>query len=200
MLGLSLSLGACGVSTSGSPRAISKSLVPSAAVTTTTVSSSCEIPVVIVLLDSATNAPAPVARCVPQQLDNLHTVLTDLLAGPGRDELESKDTAIPQSTRLLAVYPNPVGTPAVVPTTPVTVNLSLEFSDVTGLSQVLAIEQVVLTVACDLSPSAPTAIRVLFQIDGTPFDVPILDGGLVNRAVTAADYLPPNGTLDCSTS
>lgn len=195
---LAIVLAACGISTSGSPRAISKSLVPSPPppAATTTVPSD-DIQVTIVLLNSATNAPVPVARYVPQQQDNLHTLVSDLLLGPQQgDVVHGLFSAIPVGTKLIGVSPNPAGTPGVVPSLPVTVNLSVAFSDVSGLSQVLAIEQVVFTVECDLTP----ATRVLFEVEGVPQDVPVLGGGLVARAVSATDYLAPGSTLSCNTS
>ena len=196
-LALTSVLAACGVSTSGSPRAISRSLVPSSpppAVTTTVPSD--DIQVTIVLLNAASNSTVPVARYVPQQLDNLHTVVSDLLLGPAEgDVVHGLFSAIPAGTKLIGISPDPAGTPGLEPSMPVTVNLTLDFSDVSGLSQVLAIEQVVFTVECDLTSTT----RVLFEIEGVPQDVPVLGGGLVDRAVSATDYLAPGATLDCST-
>ena len=193
-LGLAIALAACGVPTSDSPRALSQSdlPVPPAAATTTTAPPADEVAVTIVLLDSATNAPTPVLRYAPQQSDRLQTVLNDLLLGPAPgSETLHLTSAIPSSTRLIGVSPNPLGTPGVAPSGPVTVNLSADFIEINGPSQVLAVEQVVFTVACDLTPTT----RVLFEVDGVPQDVPIANGTSVNRPVAAADY----GPLSCTT-
>ena len=195
---LALALAACGVPVSGSPRAISKSDLPAApaAATTTTAPPADEVAVIIVLLDSATNAPSPVLRYAPQQSDRLQTVLTDLLLGPAPgSETLHLTSAIPSSTRLIGVSPNPLGTPGIAPSGPVTVNLSADFIAINGPSQVLAVEQVVFTVACDLTPVAPPTTRVFFEVDGVAQDVPIANGTSVSRPVTAADY----GPLSCTT-
>lgn len=190
---LALALAACGAPISGSPRAISRADLPAppAPATTTTTPPTDYVALTIVLLDSATNAPTPVLRYAPQQSDRLATVLADLLAGPtpGIETLHLY-SAIPPSTRLIGVSPNPLGTPGVAPTGPVTVNLSTDFVQINGLSQVLAVEQVVFTVACDLTPTAPASTRVSFEVDGAPKDVPVANGTSVSRPVTTADYSP----------
>ena len=195
---LALALCACGVPISGSPRAISKSKVPRPpAAGTTTTAPADYVSVTIMLLHAGTNAPAPVLRFTPQQSDRLQTALTDLMQGPESGELlDGKTTAIPPSTRLIGVSPNPVVTPGVSPGSPVIVNLSSEFATINGLDQVLAVEQVVFTVSCDLTQTT----RVLFEVEGFAQSVPILNGGLVNRAVTAADYEPTGETLDCTSA
>jgi spore germination protein GerM len=132
---------------------------------------------------------------VPQKSDDLATILTDLLDGPQPGELlKGLTTAIPSSTALVGVTPNPAGTPAVVPNVPVTINLSEEFLEVGGAEQVAAIEQMVFTVACDLAAS----VRVLFEVGGSLQAVPILGGGLFTGAVTASDYLATGTTLSCT--
>jgi spore germination protein GerM len=194
---LAVALCACGVPTSGAPRAISKNQVPTppAAVATTTTPPADDIAVTIVLLDSTTNDYRPVSRYAPQELDRLATVLSDLLVGPQPGEvLHGLTTAIPPTTKLIGVSPNPAGTPGVVPSAPVTVNLSADFLEINGLSQVLAVEQVVFTVDCDLSSTT----RVAFEVAGSTTPVPIANGTSVIRPVTSADYLPTGGTLDCT--
>ena len=195
---LAVALCGCGVPTSGAPRAISKNQVPTppASAPTTTTPPADDIAVTIVLLDSTTNGYHPVTRYAPQELDRLASVLTDLLVGPQPGEvLHGLTTAIPATTKLIGVSPNPAGTPGVVPSEPVTVNLSADFLEINGLSQVLAVEQVVFTVACDLTPVAPPTTRVFFEVDGVAQDVPIANGTSVSRPVTAADY----GPLSCTT-
>ena len=195
---LAVALCGCGVPTSGAPRAISKNQVPTppASAPTTTTPPADDIAVTIVLLDSTTNGYHPVIRYAPQELDRLASVLTDLLVGPQPGEvLHGLTTAIPATTKLIGVSPNPAGTPGVVPSEPVTVNLSADFLEINGLSQVLAVEQVVFTVDCDLSATT----RVVFEVAGNVTPVPIANGTSVSRPVTAADYLPAGGTLDCAT-
>jgi spore germination protein GerM len=189
-IALALTLCACGVPITGA-RAISKSQVPSAPppVPTTTQPPSDYTQVTIVLLTAANNVPHPVIRYTPQESDRLFTVLSDLLAGPSAGEtLDGLTTAIPDATKLIGVSPNPLA-PAIVPSGPVTVNLSADFLDITGLDQVLAVEQVVFTVGCSLTPTT----RVVFEVQGVPQDVPIGNGTSVSRAVDSSDY----GSVSC---
>jgi spore germination protein GerM len=188
---VALTLCACGVPTSGA-RAIAKSQVPSAPppVPTTTQPPRDFTQLTIVLLNAANNVAHPVIRYTPQESDRLSTVLSDLLAGPSPGEtLDGLTTAIPETTRLIGVSPNPLA-PAIVPSGPVTVNLSADFLDITGLDQVLAVEQVVFTIGCVLTPTT----RVVFEVQGVPQDVPIGTGQAVSRAVDSSDY----GTLSCA--
>jgi hypothetical protein len=195
---LAILLCACGVPTSGA-RAIKVQVPapPAPASTTTPQQTSDEIPVTIVLL-SGTN-PHPVTRYSPQQLDRLATVVSDLLIGPQPgDLLSGLTTAIPSTTKLIGVSPNPSGTPGefVPASNAVTVNLSSDFLETNGPSQVFAVEQVVFTIACDLTTSVAT--RVAFEIEGVPQDVPIANGTSVTRPVSASDYLPAGATLSCT--
>jgi spore germination protein GerM len=64
------------------------------------------------------------------------------------------------------------------------VDVSAELVQVRGEQQLLAIAQIVLTLA-----STKTVVSVRFDLDGSPIQVPISDGSLVERPVTAADYL-----------
>lgn len=188
---IACTLCACGVPTSGA-RTISKSQVPSAPtpVPTTTPPPLDYTPVTIVLLNGANNVPHPATRYTPQESDRLFTVLSDLLKGPSAVEtLDGLTTAIPDATTLIGVSPNP-SAPAIVPSSPVTVNLSADFLDITGLDQVLAVEQVVFTVGCALTPTT----RVIFEVQGVPQDVPIGNGTSVSRAVDSTDY----GAFSCS--
>jgi hypothetical protein len=197
-LALALVLCGCGVPTSGA-RAIKVQVPtpPTAVSTTAPLQPSDEIQVTIVLLSGT--VPHPVTRYSPQQLDRLATVLSDLLIGPQPGDIQSGlSTAIPSATKLIGVSPNPSGTPGeFVPTSnAVTVNLSSDFLETIGPSQVLAVEQVVFTIACDLTTSVAT--RVAFEVEGVPQDVPIANGTSVAGPVSASDYLPPGATLSCS--
>jgi hypothetical protein len=194
---LAIALAACGVPTSGAPRAIGKSALPIPPPSTTTTAPIDGVQVTIVLLSAATSAPTPVHRVVALKDDNLRSVLSDLLSGPQPGEtLQGLTTAIPTSTQLFGVDPNPLGTPGKTPSTPIVINLSTDFLEINGPNVVLAIEQVVFTVACDLSATA----RVSFEVDGDPQDVPIAIGTSVSRPVTAADYLATGTGLDCNVS
>ncbi len=128
---LAIVLAACGVSTSGSPQAISKSLVPSPPPPAATDhrAERRRSQVTIVLLNAATNAPVPVARYVPQPQDNLHDhrVPTSSWVPNRARSTEASGSAIPAGTKLIGVSPNPAGTPGVEPSLPVTVNLSVDF-------------------------------------------------------------------------
>ena len=196
-IALAVGLCGCGVPTSGPAHAISKTHLPAppAPVTTTTPPNSDDVEVTIVLLDAVSDTPAPVHRFVALKDDNLRTVLSDLLSGPQPGEtLQGLTSAIPATTVLIGVSPNPLGTPGVAPSAPVIVNLSSDFIEVNGPDVVLAVEQVVFTVACDLTPSA----RILFEVEGAPRDVPIANGTSISQPVTSADYLAAGTTLDCA--
>jgi len=185
--GLALALAACGVPVSGSPRALSKADVPPPVGNpSTTIAPADDVPLTIVLV-SPTGAPLPRSRYVPQQQDRLSAALADLLGGPDPQEIAlGISSAIPGPTTLQRVAPNPASG-AVPPANPVVVNLSADFLDAVGINQVLAAEQVVLTVACYLGP--PYATRVLFEVEGNPLSVPIGNGSTVVRPVTASDYV-----------
>jgi Sporulation and spore germination len=185
-LALALALGACGVPISGSPRAISRNQVPTPPPpSTTTTAGADEIPVTIVLVNATTSLAAVATRYAPQQSDHLSTALSDLLAWTPTGNEQGLTSAIPAATRLVGVSPN--ANLGETPTTVVTVNLSLDFLAINGLSQVLAVEQVVFTVACALVPTT----RVLFEVDGVAQPVPIGSGISVSRPVSATDYPSP---------
>lgn len=194
-IGLALVVAACGVPVSGSPRALSKNDIPTAPApspsTPTTVPD--EVPLVVVLID-ASGSYVPAFRAASQQQDKLSTALSDLLGGPAGKEIPAGwTTAVPNTTSLLDVSPNlPAGD---VPPNPVQVNLSEDFLEASGIDQVLAAGQVVLTIACYLG----SATRVNFFIDGSSQPVPIGTGATPSppRAVSASDYL--NGAaLNCT--
>jgi spore germination protein GerM len=194
---LAIGLGGCGVPTSGSPRAISLSNLPVAPASTTTVPNSDDVRVTIVLLSASTSAPTPVYRFVALKDDNLRTLLSALVSGPSAGETElGLTTAIPSTIQLFNVIPNPPGTPGVAPSNPVIVNLSTGFLAINGPPVVLAVEQIVFTVGCDLTPTT----RVLFEVDGDPIDVPIAAGTSVSAPVTSVDYLATGETLNCTVS
>ena len=179
---LALVLCACGVPISGSPRSLGKGDVPRLAPTSTTTSSpTANLPFTVVWLDGSNN-PAPQILYAPSQSDRLANALDTLLDGPKNNQF----TTIPPQTRLNQVTPNPSLVSAAAPDNPVVVNISSEFTESGGNDQVLAVEQVVFTIACNLTPAA--RVSVLFEVDGTPLSVPLLSGSPVARPVTPADY------------
>ncbi len=181
----------CGVPTSGSPSALDKSDVPQLPPTTTT-TPSANLPFTVVWLNGS-NAPSPQVLYAPRQSDRLANALVTLLAGPTPPSQFS--TAIPAVTTLIGVSPNSNGLPAAAPDQPVVVNVSLEFTASSGVDEVLAVEQVVLTIACNLTPAAH--VSVSFEVDGSPLPVPISSGSPVSRPVTPADYIAQFSASDC---
>ncbi|MGH9007212.1 MAG: GerMN domain-containing protein [Acidimicrobiales bacterium] len=188
---LALALAACGVPTSSGAKALSQGdLPPSPAQTPTTVPQTGLIGVPIVLLDAATNpaTAVPELRYTPQQSYRLSAPLRFLLQGPaGLEPAHGLFSAIPPTTKLIGVSPNPVVTSSGAPASLVTVNLSPDFLETSGSNQVLAAEQVVFTVACNLSLTT----RVSFQVAGVPQGVPVANGTFVRSPVSAADYGSP---------
>ena len=181
-----LALSACGVPVTGSARALSRGdLPPAQAASTTTTAPADDLALTIMLLDP-NQQPTPVTRYAPQQQDRLSTALDDLFAGPGSSDLtRGLTTAIPDTTQLLRVSPDPPANAGPPANGPVTVDLSGNFLIITGLTQLLAVEQVVLTVACYLGETTPVA----FEVEGSPLSVPTGSGTSVTRPVLATDYL-----------
>ncbi|MGH9044331.1 MAG: GerMN domain-containing protein, partial [Acidimicrobiales bacterium] len=152
---------ACGVPISGSPQALGNDVVPRPpTVGSTLPPQSDDLSLTIVLLKG--DVPTPVNRFTPAHLDRLDTVLNDLLAGPAPSEQLRGYTTALAGTQLISVTPNPfVNTNQAIPGS-VTVNLSPDFLAISGIDQVLAVTQVVFTVACNL----PAATKVAFQVAG----------------------------------
>jgi spore germination protein GerM len=179
---MAAALAACGVPISAGPRVLSRTQVQIAPPQTTVPVIPNPAFVTIFLLDGSTNLATPVTRAVPKGSNQLSTILNDLLLGPVPSSDHGLTTAIPSGTKLQSVVPDPP--PNANPTVPVIVNFSVEFSLTSATSQVLAVQQVVFTIACDLT----TTTRVLFEIEGQPSAVAIGSGAEVSRPVTAADY------------
>jgi hypothetical protein len=205
---LALSAGAlagCGVAVSSGPVALPKSQVPNGLLSPNSPpapahDSATSVPVQVYLLGPADDVEA-VQRSVPKptQILNvpaqLKVVLDRLLAGPTPDEAaQGYSTAIPAQTAVLSTSVAS-GNNGVV----VTVNFNDVFGLVSGSAQVLAGEQVVLTVVGQI-PGYTTG--VLFQIDGVPTDIPVprANGALVPGPVTVLDYLPPTPTPSTTTT
>jgi spore germination protein GerM len=174
---------ACGVPTQGSPRSLGKGDVPKLPPTSTTTSRpSANLPFTVVWLNGS-NDPSPQVFYAASQADRLSNALDTLLNGPTGSQFF---TAIPSSTTLHSVTPNPVDIPTAAPNEPIVVNLSDEFIESSGLDEVLAVEQVVFTIACNLTPA--THVSISFEVEGAPLQVPVLSGSPVSRPVTPADY------------
>jgi hypothetical protein len=193
-LAIALTLGACGISTTGGPKAIPKGQLPNVPAdvsTTTTPPNSDFLSATIVLLEALSNLPVAVSRAVPAQSDQLATVLADLLLGPqGKEQSQGFYSAIPTTTRLRSVSPGNL-LPNSTPSGPITVDLSLQF--VESSDPELEVQQVVATVSCFFSPTVP--VRVLFKVDGEPQAVQVASGIAVTRPVTINDYgTAPNCT------
>ncbi len=174
---------ACGVPTSGSPRALGQNDVPQLAPTTTTAPAALsDLPFTVVWLTSS-NATAALVRYAPEQANRLANALNVLLEGPPAAYF----TAIPIATRLNGVTPNAAVGQASVQSEPITVDLSNSFQESSGLDELLAVEQVVFTIACNL-PQAVPHLLISFEVDGNPLQVPVLNNTTVARPVTPADY------------
>jgi spore germination protein GerM len=177
-----VALSACGVPIGGAPTVIANSQVNPSALGPPPTTPQQGTPTYIYLV-AQSGTPTPVIRLVPPQLcTNYEELLSRLAAGPDPDEEDDGVySAIPAGTEVLSVTPHNVGTK---PTSgPITVDFSDSFGDVGGSEQVLAVEQIVHTIAV-LNAQA----QVLFEIEGQPIEVPVGTGAQVPRAVSTADY------------
>ncbi len=117
----------------------------------------------------------PVAREVAVDGD-LDELLAAVLAGPTAAEADDGlTTAIPEPTAAIDVRRDG---------STVSVDLTGDLTSVGGLEEVLAVGQIVLTLA-----DSSDAAAVVFAIDGQPTVVPAGDGALTERPVTPDDYL-----------
>ncbi len=108
---------------------------------------------------------------------SLETALDLLLAGPVKEELDAGvRTAITPGTRLHSARLD--GSTAVV-------DLTAAFVDVGGEEQILAVAQVVLT-----ATAVAGVEQVRVALDGNDVEIPLFDGTLAQRPLTAADYTP----------
>jgi spore germination protein GerM len=179
-------LASCGVPATPSPQAIAKSqvpfhlLAPEPPTTTTTQPTTNLVPVKIYLINSA-QAPAPVERDVlyPAPLD---VVLSDLLAGPTNAEsARGYSTALSVQTRIRSATTSPGVA---------TVNFNTAFGQISGSAQVLAVAQVVFTVAS----LEGVATGVVFEIDGKRVQVPIATGAQVSGPVYVWEVISQPGS------
>lgn len=178
-----LVLAGCGVPTGGAPHVIGHNQVPGGLLSPeritvpTTTPPQNDVPVNIYLLDTSAGLHS-VGREVPFPA-GLARVLAALMAGPTEGEiLRGLGTAIPPGTRVLS---------AELHDGVATVNLSAPFGQTSGVAQVQAVSQVVLTVAADTT----TSTGVAFEVDGKPIEVPLGSGQQVPGPVYALSYVPP---------
>lgn len=167
---------ACGVPTDDEPRALAEDEIPGGPIasetTTTTVVGSPGLPTELWFVRDQEDLQASVAN-LPSRRPA--TVLEALVATvPEELESEGLTTAIPPGTSVL-------GAETVDGT--LTVDLSEEFSTVSGDAQILAVAQIVLT-ATDLAGVQ----RVAFAVEGEPRTVTDATGAEQDGPVTAADY------------
>ncbi len=182
LLPAAILLGACGIPTDSAPQKLSRSsvpfglLAPSAPITTaTTLPSTLEVPVQIFLV-APDGHLAAVTRDVPFPAP-LSAVLSALVAGPTAPEAASGlETAIPSHADVLSA--NISGGIA-------TINLSSDFSQLVGPTQIQAVAQLVFT-----ATALPAVHGVSFELQGQKIEVPTGSGaevpGPVDRTAFAA--------------
>jgi len=119
---------------------------------------------------------APVTRLVSADLPAVEASMRALLLGPGPEErAEGFGTDIPPATQLIGVE---------VQEGTAEVNLSTEFqSPAEPLDVLLRVGQVVWTLVADQE-----VVSVRFMVEGVPIAVPVDDGTIADRPVSAGDY------------
>jgi hypothetical protein len=140
-----------------------------------------QVPVEVYFVDATQQHMTPALRSVPPTATvttELVSVLHALLAGPTPVEIEQgTQTAITAGIHLLD---------ASVAGKLATVDFSQAFGDISGTQEVLAVAQVVYTVADKLG----TGIAVQFEIGGVPVQVPSATGAQQQGPVVLLDYYP----------
>lgn len=186
-------VGGCGVTTDGGPHAISKSQVPfhlldpAAPTTTTTTPSVVTVPVTVYFVGPSQQYLVPAQRSVATSA-TLTTVLEALLAGPTPVEAgKGIKTAFGSGVKLLKAKVTPDVDPDVA-----TVDFNQAFGQISGTQLVLAVAQVVYTVAAEIDQD----IGVQFEIAGQPKEVPTATGAQVPGPVHLLQYvtLTPRAT------
>lgn len=169
-------LAGCGVPIQNGPQAISVSphLLSGPPQTTTTTTEPLYADAVTVFF-TRTGKVAPVQREVPAPV-TLQGILQLLVAGPTTLEATNGyQSAFNRTVRVL-------GADAVA--TRATVDFNRAFGLISGVQEVLAVAQVVLTITTD----EPAITEVAFQIEGQPAEVPSATGALEPSPVTRAQY------------
>jgi hypothetical protein len=187
----------CGVPTSGGPKALPRDQVPfqlldpTIPTTTSTTSTPGTAPITVYFVDASQQYLTPAQRNVGPSTATLTTVLRVLLKGPTPLEAEQGTvTAITNDVRLLhSSYADGVAT----------VDLNQAFGEISGSSLILAVAQVVYTVANDLRR---LTVGVQFELDGVPLQVPSDTGAQQTGVVRVNDYLsltPQNASSTTTT-
>lgn len=116
-------------------------------------------------------ALSPVAR---EPADGTEATLRLLLDGPTLpEERDGVRSAIPPNTEVLGL--EEVGGVTVV-------DLSAAFANIGGSDEILAVGQIVVTLASE------GAAQVGFELEGSPVAIPLPSGALTTEPVTLADY------------
>lgn len=168
---MAAALAACGFSSDSGPRPIDLDQVPEAS---TTVAAAAGPEVELWFVDGAALVPL---RAVVR--DRAPGTVVEALIGRGVDFGEGLRSAIPPATVVLG---------AVIEDGVATVDLSSAFTLVGGGEEILAVGQIVLTLA---SLEGVEGVRLL--IDGTPVNAPVGEGELVDRPLTSEDFTVVRG-------
>ncbi len=175
----------CGVPTGGTPRAIPKSQVPFPLLdpqvpTTPPSTAPTGEPVKVYFLNGTETYVTPRTRLVGPKA-TLTTILGELLRGPYTNEIvdDGVRTAITSGVQLLRT--------AVIDDKDVTVDFNQAFGEISGTQQILAVAQVVYTIAARFP--IPAAVEVQFELNGTAIEVPNANGAEVQGPVTTQDYV-----------
>ena len=176
----SLALAACGVPTDRRPVDLARADVPygliePATTSTTALGPKAPVALIQVFLVSG-NRLVPVGRTIPSPA-TLQGAIGSLLAGPtAKDAGAGLRSAINEQTALLG---------ARLDKGRAVIDLSQEFANVGGPSQILAVAQLVFT-----ATGLPDVGSVSFELDDHPVAVPAADGTLEQAPVTRADFAP----------
>ena len=178
-------LAGCGIPTESAARSISHSQVPyhllsptAPTVTTPTLNSFVTINVYFTVTNkSVVKEP----RFIPPPAASLTAVIDALLKGPKLSELQTGvQTSLDSGVKLLSAH---------VADGIAKVNFNPAFADISGYQQVLAVAQVVWTVATWPGGALHgTGIGVEFEIGGFEIQVPLSTGRLVTGPVHLKQY------------
>jgi Sporulation and spore germination len=176
---VALAAAGCSIPTQGAPSAIPPSRVPFGLLakhppTTTTIPTPVYVPVKVFFF-GPNNQLQPVQRNVSTPAP-LTAILAALLAGPSKSEAPQLTTAIPNDVRVIS---------ASLGASVVTVNMNAAFGAITGNNALLAVAQVVYTVAAAYGSN----IGVLFEIQGQHTSVPVANGSLARGPVYLLQFL-----------
>lgn len=181
IVGLALMAAACGVPEDDAPRAVAVNEIPEALSASATTTSTPVDGVDANLYFIALSDGEPELRVQRSKVDNLQieTVLRALVNAVPENDLTS---SIPPDLRILGTS---------IDNDVLTIDLSAEFSDVSGAPRTQAVAQLVLT-ATDL----PRFEQVRFSVEGEDIPAPDADSVDVEGPVDRTDYrslLPEGG-------